>query len=187
MPIDSDTIQRSPQTFVERFGPRAARIRGRVHGRIGTHAYRVFHVVTEWAGGEPGRGDSKETRVELYCGRGLCGRLVPPSVEDAVGYAAKHRFSEVGIIEDGSVIVSEISDVALPEAKLVDFSRLLPGESSLFEIVQDDRDGGGIDQPVRRMALDGAPQHDVQGCQWIIKLRPHSGFSQPFGQRERPL
>lgn len=175
----SQSQPRSAKTLVERLGRRVAAIRGRVHGAVGTHAYRVFLVTTQWGGSEPGRGEKIATRQELFCGRDRSGRLVPPAVQDAVGYYARFKSTEVGQIEDGSIVVSEISDVGLVEVGISDFATLAEDESSTFEVIQDGRDGS--DSPARVMVLDGAPQHDVQGCQWIIRLRPHAGLSTPFG------
>lgn len=180
MPTPLEDQPRSAKTLVERLGRRVAAIRGRVHGAVGTHAYRVWLVTKVWPGGEPGRGQATSKRTELFCGKDRQGRLVPPSVLDAEGIRQKYRFDQSGIVEEGEILVEEISDVGMIEAGLADFARLAESEGSVFEIQQDGRDG--TDPPVRTYALNGSPQHDVQGCQWIVRLRPLQGFSQPFSK-----
>lgn len=170
---------RSPKTLLERLSPRVASIRASVHGRVGTHAYRVFLVHTSWSGGEPGRGTKTTDRHELGCGK-HDGRIVPPSVQDAIGLNLQLRAELHGLGESGTVIVREVSDYLLTELGIADFASLAANEASYFEIVQDDRDGTGP-KPVRAMVLDGTPQHDVQGCQWILVLRAAHGLSSQVG------
>ena len=151
---------------------------------VGDHPYRVFLVTSRWTGGAPGRGEKLEgSRIELACGRDCNGRLVPPAVEDMGAFLLRHRILDVGTVEEGSIVVSEISEIGWIEAGLVNFERLKCDESSWFEVEQDGRDGDSPDRPRRRMNLGAPPYRDAQGCQWIIRLKPHSGMSEPFGRR----
>ena len=170
---------RKPRTFLERFAKTADRIRGNVHGRMGTHAYRVTLVLKTWPGGEPGRGKPRNMRYELGCGKDSTGRVVPPSVLDDEGVKLRYGNRAEGMIEEGELLISEISAALITELGLSQFGSLTDDESVIFEVQQDTRDGSTA--PVRTMLLKASPTHDVQGCQWSLVLKPAQAENEAFG------
>lgn len=170
-------------TLLERLSPKVAAIRGRVHGMVGTHVFRVFLVTLSWSGGEPGRGySSEQSRIELGCGRTSNGRIVAPAVMDATGPAARYKYLPEGLVEEGDLVVTEISDYLVEEYNLSTFGDLKTDESTFFEVQHDRRQDS---TRLRRYQLVGQPQHDAQGCQWILHLRPIVTQSEAFA--EAPL
>ena len=170
---------RAPRTFLERFAKTADRIRGNVHGRMGTHAFRVWLVLTTWPGGEHGRGTPRKVHHEIGCGRDSSGRVVPPSVLDDEGIKLRYGDRAEGLIEEGELLISEVSASLITELGLSQFGSLADDESAVFEVQQDARDGSTA--PVRTMLLKGSPTHDVQGCQWSLVLKPAQADNDAFG------
>lgn len=170
-------------TLLERLSPRVAMIRAKAHGMVGTHVYRLFLVKQTWTGGEPGRGEAIESsRLELGCGRTSDGRVVAPAIQDATGPAARYKYLAEGIVEEGDIVVTEISDYLVEEYNISTFGDLQTDESTFFEVQHDRRQD---ESRLRRYQLVGQPQHDVQGCQWILHLRPIVTQSEAFA--EAPL
>jgi hypothetical protein len=155
--IDDPSRPRAPQTLLEQLGPEIARIRGEVHGCVGTRPYRVFVVVRGWSGGEPGRGTAEELRrTELGCGPGCNGQVTPPAVVLSGGYARSMH----GLV-----------DPRYTEAQLVAYGRCAEDEEAFVEITQDGRDGDAADRPVRRFRIDGPPFRTTKPYGWVMRLR----------------
>jgi hypothetical protein len=166
-PLDPQTKARRPQTLTERLSAISARVRGEVHGRLGTRAYRVWRVVRRWSGGEVGRGQLMDKeRVELRCGFDERRRPTPPRVVLSGQYAR----SLAGVVEDGMIVLEQL-DPTYTEADLVDFGRLDPSDEAYIEVVQDTRDGAAPDRPARRFTIEGAPYRDTMRFQWSLRLR----------------
>lgn len=165
--LDDPSRPQSPQTFLERWAPRVACIRGRVHGRMGTRPYRVFVVVVGWSGGEPGRGQREELRrTELGCGLGCQGGVTPPVVLLSGAWSRSMH----GLVEQGQAVLEEL-DPRYTEAELVAYGRCADDEQTFVEITQDGRDGDTADRPVRRYLIDGPPQRTTKPYGWVLRLR----------------
>ena len=177
--IDPQSRPRPPQTLVERLNGRAAGIRGRVLGSLGTQPLRVFRLRRGWTGGEPGRGQLSETgRVEMRCGVQASGQPTPPRVTLEGQYSRRMN----GLVEQGMALV-EMLDATYTEADLVDYGRTGAAEETLYEIQGDGRDGDAPDRPCRRFTVIGAPERDVYRFGWVLRLREQEA-SAPYGNAQ---
>jgi hypothetical protein len=160
------------QTLVSRLIPTVDKIR-QLYTDLGLRTYRVFLVVTDWSGGERGRGTMTElARTEI---------LPTPRVDGVTGVS--QILHATGLEEEGSISVSQISvkyseDDLLGTVPLVqDSTDRRTGKKSVeffWEVVED----RGVCDPTgattarrRRFTPSGAPELSKDTFSWKINLK----------------
>jgi len=133
----------------------ADRIRGKIHSKFGTRAYRVFLVATRWTEGE--RGEGFETL--------LWEREVRPTPLVTGMDGLEAALTATGREEDGDITLSEIS-LSLSETDvswLTDEESIPKGESRFYEV----RRANGRR---RRYTVASAPEYDTSTFGWKVRL-----------------
>ncbi len=158
-------------SLVESLGAVADDIR-QIATDLGARPYRVFSVVYEWSGGEPGLGDACVASQE---------ELLPTPKLGLEGLSREARAA--GLVERGVMTLSEISPRYTEEQirqLLADGSTLPRRFQAFVEVQMDRRDGD--DQPRRRFAVMGVPSRDAENFQWTARLLRQDAQRLPDGK-----
>ena len=130
---------------------------------LGARNYRVSLVWTRWSGGERGRGVEVVALEEAI--------LPTPNVSSLKTVRVENE--QIGVLEQGEVVVSQISP-RYTEAELLGLSRFtapgnqLPEDVNFYwEIFYPGTDGDGVR---RRFTPKSAPNSDPTAFEWTIRL-----------------
>jgi hypothetical protein len=136
---------------------------------LGLRVYQVRLIWTRWLGGSRGRGEEYVWHEEL---------LTPtPKVADLS--ALSRRAAQPGGVEEGGLMISEISPRYSEATLLGTFADVVPGPDTNFfwEVQSPARDGSPT--VARRFFPSGPPAFVPERFMWTIKLSRAQGDRAP--------
>lgn len=145
------------RSLVESLGAVADDLR-QLYTDFGARPYRVFSVVYEWSGGEPGRGEARVVSEQEF--------LPTPVV--SLKSSAKDA-KAAGTVQTGSARLEQVSPRYTEDDINALFPTVLLGNQKAFiEVRMDSRDGTKVLR--RRYTVRNTPQREALSFQWVVEL-----------------